>query len=248
MTPANETTTLLEAKGVSKRYRDGDRDLHVLRGVDLTIRRGEAISIVGTSGSGKSTLLNILGALDRPTEGEIRIEGVGYNSLDDGKLADLRARRVGFIYQFHHLLPEFSALENVMLPGLISKRPFNELLARATELLAAVGLAERLTHRPSRLSGGEQQRVALARALMNNPDLVLADEPTGDLDVETTQVVTELIWKHTVGSGRSFVLVTHDLALARRASRVFRLTRGVLAEETGTVAAAAAISTNGEAR
>jgi lipoprotein-releasing system ATP-binding protein len=219
---------MLQVRGVSKTYRDGDRILEVLRGVDLTVHRGEAVAIIGSSGAGKSTLLHILGALDRPSQGEITLDGQMYSRLGDKQLAALRARHVGFIYQFHHLLPEFSALENVLVPGLILEMRYSEMIERASQLLRAVGLGERLDHRPARLSGGEQQRVALARALMNNPDLVLADEPTGDLDQETGQAVIDLIWKETIGSGRSFIIVTHDPLIAGRANRIYSLEHGQL--------------------
>jgi len=217
---------------LTKIYHDGERILEVLRGVDLTVNRGEAVAVIGASGAGKSTLLHILGALDRPSSGEIELDGEAYAGFNDAALAALRARRVGFIYQFHHLLPEFSALENVFVPGLIARTPFAEMMARARGLLNDVGLGERMSHRPSRLSGGEQQRVALARALMNNPDLVLADEPTGDLDPDTGQAVIDVIWNQTVGQGRSFLIVTHDHSIARRANRVFRLLHGKLQPET----------------
>ncbi len=223
---------LLRSRGVTKTFRDGERTLEVLRGIDLTLKRGEAVAVVGASGAGKSTLLHILGALDRPTQGEIEFDGQAYSSLSEAGLASLRAQRVGFIYQFHHLLPEFSAFENLAIPGLISKMPYAEISQRAEQLLHSVGLSERMTHRPSRLSGGEQQRVALARALMNNPDLVLADEPTGDLDPDTGQAVIDVIWNQTVGQGRSFLIVTHDPTIARRADRILRLSHGRLHPET----------------
>lgn len=235
-TPAAPATSsrrevMLLARGISKTYRDGDRILEVLRGVDLTVHRGEAVAIIGSSGAGKSTLLHILGALDRPTHGEITLDGQMYSRQGDKQLAALRARHVGFIYQFHHLLPEFSALENVLVPGLILEMRYGEMIERASRLLRAVGLGERLDHRPARLSGGEQQRVALARALMNNPSLVLADEPTGDLDHETGQAVIDLIWKETVGCERSFIIVTHDPQIARRANRIYCLENGRLRPE-----------------
>ncbi len=222
---------LLRARQVKKTYRDGDRTLEVLRGVDLTLRRGEAAAIIGASGTGKSTLLHILGALDRATTGEVALDGQDYARLGDSALARLRAARIGFIYQFHHLLPEFTALENTLMPGLILKTPYAVMLERAVALLREAGLGERMEHRPTRLSGGEQQRVALARALMNNPDLVLADEPTGDLDQETGQRVMDVIWKQTVGAGKSFLIVTHDPQIARRANRVYRLVQGILRPE-----------------
>jgi len=225
--------TLLRAKGVTRTYRDGDRILPVLKGVDLELHRSEYISIVGQSGSGKSTLLHILGALDRATEGDVWLEGVAYSSLNARSLALVRANKVGFIYQFHHLLPDFTALENVFLPGMIARGNAPQLIARATQLLERVGLSERITHRPSRLSGGEQQRVALARALMNDPLVVLADEPTGDLDQKTGNEVMKVVLDETVGQGRSLVIVTHDPAVAGRAKRSFRIVDGMLEQTVG---------------
>ncbi len=219
---------LLRAKGVTRTYRDGDRILPVLTGVDLDLHREEYISIVGQSGSGKSTLLHILGALDRATAGDVTLEGVSYASLGPRALASVRARKVGFIYQFHHLLPDFTALENVFLPGMIARGHAPQLIARATKLLERVGLRERMTHRPSRLSGGEQQRVALARALMNDPLIVLADEPTGDLDQKTGSEVMQVVLDETVGQGRSLIIVTHDPAVAKRAKRSFKIADGKL--------------------
>lgn len=219
---------LLQATGVQKTYHDGERILEVLAGADITVRRGEFVSIVGQSGSGKSTLLHILGALDRPTAGEITFEGQSYMKLSSNALARLRASRIGFIYQFHHLLPEFTALENVYLPGMINRRPTNEIVDKAAESLTRVGLGDRLEHRPPKLSGGEQQRVALARAIMNDPLLVLADEPTGDLDQKTGREVLEYVLGQTVGAGRSLVVVTHDPQIAARADRQYRLEAGRL--------------------
>lgn len=220
---------LLEAREVCKTYKDGERTLEVLRGVDFDLRRGEYVAIIGTSGSGKSTLLHLLGALDRPTSGEITLEGQAYSQFGARKLAGLRATKVGFIYQFHHLLGDFTALENVFMPGMIARRPTPELIERATGMLAEVGLAERIYHRPVKLSGGEQQRVALARALMNDPVVVLADEPTGDLDQKTGQEVMDFVLAQTVEAGRSLVIVTHDPAIAARAHRTFVLEGGRLA-------------------
>ena len=211
-------------------YRDGSRTLEVLKGADFQISRGEYVSVVGKSGSGKSTFLHILGALDVATEGSISLDGEEYSSLSAKKLAKIRTRKIGFIYQFHHLLPEFSALENVILPGMIDRVPLGDLEARAEEMLTRVGLGERLQHRPSKLSGGEQQRVALARAVMNDPLLVLADEPTGDLDQQTGREVLDFILEQTVKANRSLVVVTHDPAVAERADRRYRLEDGRLAE------------------
>ena len=230
---ASQNPILLSVRGVVKTYHDGDRILEVLRGIDLTLKRGETAAIIGSSGAGKSTLLHILGALDLPSAGEIELMGRNFAKLSERSLAELRARSVGFIYQFHHLLPEFSALENVLAPGLILRTPYAKMLERAAQLLDSAGLKDRIHHRPARLSGGEQQRVALARALMNNPDLVLADEPTGNLDQETGRMVMDLIWDQTAGQGRSLIIVTHDPAIARRAHRVFKLDQGRLKPERG---------------
>jgi lipoprotein-releasing system ATP-binding protein len=219
---------VLRARKVSKSYRDGERTLQVLDGLDFHLAAGEFVSIVGQSGSGKSTLLHLLGALDRATSGEIALCGRDYATLSAAELDQVRATRIGFIYQFHHLLPEFSALENVFLPGMIQRRPTPELIARATHLLQRVGLGERLNHRPVKLSGGEQQRVALARALMNDPAVVLADEPTGDLDQKTGREVLDFVLEHTAGEGRCLVIVTHDPAIAARADRTYTLQNGRL--------------------
>jgi lipoprotein-releasing system ATP-binding protein len=216
---------------LKKSYFDGPRVLPVLKGLNLTVSRGEAVSIIGASGAGKTTLLHLLGALDRPTAGEIVFDGKPYSEQRDSDLARIRNRHIGVIYQFHHLLPEFNALENVMIPALIAEQNKGEIREHACDTLSQVGLSERLTHRPARLSGGEQQRVALARALINNPDLVLADEPTGDLDLQTGAAMIELIWQHTVGSGKSLIIVTHDPDIAAKANRCFRLHDGVLIVE-----------------
>jgi predicted ABC-type transport system involved in lysophospholipase L1 biosynthesis ATPase subunit len=226
-----DNSLLLRAKGVTRTYRDGERTLSVLKGVDLDLHRSEYISIVGQSGSGKSTLLHILGALDKATTGEVTLDGVAYSSLGPRALAAVRTTKVGFIYQFHHLLPDFTALENVFLPGMIARGNAPQLIARATKLLERVGLGERLTHRPSRLSGGEQQRVALARALMNDPLIVLADEPTGDLDQKTGSEVMQVVLDETVGQGRSLIIVTHDPNVAGRAKRSFRIIDGRLVKD-----------------
>lgn len=222
---------VLEAIDVKKNFFDAHRVLEVLKGVNLCVQQGESIAIVGVSGAGKSTLLHLLGALDRPTAGTIILSGHDYGSLKDKELAQIRNRRVGFIFQFHHLLAEFSALENVMIPSLINGSPRGEVTKRATSLLEEVGLGERLNHRPAKLSGGEQQRVALARALANDPDIVLADEPTGDLDLNTGGEMISLIWAYTVGRDKSLVIVTHDPEIASKAHRIYRLHHGVLHDE-----------------
>jgi lipoprotein-releasing system ATP-binding protein len=221
---------ILIAKNITKEFIDGERRLRVLSGVNLEIHPGEFVSIIGQSGSGKSTLLHIIGALDKPTEGTVELLGQPYAQLSQKQLAAVRCRNVGFVYQFHHLLPEFTALENVLMPGLIDGRSQASAVERAMELLGKVGLAERLDHRPSKLSGGEQQRVAIARALLNDPAVVLADEPTGNLDTRTSGEVLQFLFDVTTGLGKSLVMVTHDNAIAARANRRFHLQDGVLSE------------------
>jgi len=200
--------------------------VEVLRGVDLDIRRGDSLAIVGTSGVGKSTLLHILGTLDRPTSGQVLWEGQEVFNLDDQQLADFRNRKVGFVFQFHHLLPEFNALENVMLPVLISRRPRSEAQDRAEAILSQVGLKDRLHHRIGALSGGEQQRVAVARALALEPEVLLADEPTGNLDPRTGGQVHELLLSLNREKGVTTVIVTHNLELAKRLDRQITLVDG----------------------
>ncbi|TLY29633.1 MAG: ABC transporter ATP-binding protein [Ignavibacteria bacterium] len=202
--------------------------LHVLRGINLEILGGEFISVVGASGSGKSTLLHILGGLDRPTEGEVFWLEKNIGTLGDEELARLRGGTVGFVFQFHHLLPEFSALENVMIPIMIQAKSTGEAAARATRLLNRVGLQDRLRHRPSELSGGEQQRVAVARALANNPQIVFADEPTGNLDSVSSQNLHELLRELNRTEKQTFLIVTHNERFARESSRIFRMTDGIL--------------------
>ncbi|MGM0576263.1 MAG: ABC transporter ATP-binding protein [Myxococcota bacterium] len=208
------------------------RSLHVLRGVDLTIGRGEMVSIVGQSGVGKSTLLQIIGTLDRPTGGEVRYDGVDVLTLPEQRLAAFRNRRIGFIFQFHHLLAEFSALENVMLPALISGHTRRDAIRRATPLLESVGLADRLEHKPGELSGGEQQRVAVARALVMGPDVVFADEPTGNLDIRTSDEIHHLLVELNARTETAFVVVTHNVRLAWLMRRHLLLEHGVVRELT----------------
>jgi lipoprotein-releasing system ATP-binding protein len=229
MTNSN-STPVLEATGLWKEYHDGSRTLAVLRGADLSVVPGEIVSIVGTSGSGKSTLLHLLGALDRPSKGAVRIAGEDLSTRTARELAVIRNRHIGFIFQFHHLLAEFTALENVMAPGLIARRPEEEVRKIATGLLERLGLAERLTHRPSQLSGGEQQRVALARSILNGPSVIMADEPTGNLDAATAATVIELLWDEVRQQNRSLILVTHDPEIAARADRSLRLRDGLLVQ------------------
>jgi lipoprotein-releasing system ATP-binding protein len=221
---------LLDGRGLRKVFAGGDgQPLEVLRGVDMTVRRGEVVAIVGASGAGKSTLLQLLGALDRPTGGDIWLEGSRYADLDSEGLADLRNRRIGFVFQFHHLLREFSALENVMLPLQIAGTPNKQARSRAEELLAEVGLAGRMTHRPAELSGGEQQRCAVARALVHDPSLVLADEPSGNLDHANSDRLHEIFFRLAREYETAVVLVTHNRQLAARADRVLWLEDGRIA-------------------
>jgi lipoprotein-releasing system ATP-binding protein len=222
------------ARGVRKSYRYGDgSELRVLDGVDLTIETGEAVAIVGTSGAGKSTLLHILGALDRPDAGTIHIGGTAVAGLDPDALAALRNRRVGFVFQFHHLLREFSALENVMLPALVGGGEPEEARESAREILTAVGMADRLDHLPRQLSGGEQQRVAVARALANRPLVLLADEPSGNLDAHTGEQLHDLLFRIRAERQLALVVVTHNQELARRADRVLVMRNGRLGREEG---------------
>ena len=229
MTETAAGTPALEARRLRRTYTGvSGPDLHILRGVDLTLKRGEAVAIVGASGSGKSTLLHLLGALDRPTGGSVLLDGVDIGSLGDEEAAAIRNIRLGFVFQFHHLLLDFSALENVMVPALIQGRSSAGAKETAGELLRQVGLGDRLGHKPGELSGGEQQRVAVARALVNHPLVILADEPTGNLDADTSEQVHEVLFALKDRYGVALVVVTHNRALASRAGRVLRLDRGVL--------------------
>ena len=219
---------LLEATGVERDFQDGPRVLHVLRGVDLRVRPGESVAVAGASGAGKSTLLHLLAGLDRPTGGRILFDSTDLTTMGDQALARFCNRSIAIIFQFYHLLAEFSALEDVMMPGLIAGGSRRGLRQRAGDLLGAVGLGDRLRHRPSQLSGGEQQRVAIARALINDPDLVLADEPTGNLDAETGQAIVDLLWQQTIGRDRTLIIVTHEASIAERADRRYLLSGGTL--------------------
>lgn len=217
---------ILQTIDLQKSYLSGPAELTVLNGINISIEAGEIISIVGDSGVGKSTLLNLMGALDRPTDGAILYEGQDIFKLTNGELASFRNSELGFIFQFHHLLPEFSATENVMMPILISGKKKREAQALAEELLRSVGLAGREDHRPGELSGGEQQRVAVARALVNEPKVVLADEPTGNLDRRTSEGIHDLLWELNERMNQTFVIATHNENLARRSDRIFRLADG----------------------
>jgi lipoprotein-releasing system ATP-binding protein len=227
---SSTNTIVLEATNVQKSFMSGKERLEVLRGVSVQIRTNEILSISGASGSGKSTLLHILGALDAPTAGEVVLDAVSFTKLTPAALAEFRNRTIGFVFQFHHLLPEFTALENVSMPAMIQGVGQREAGQQAEELLGLVGLADRLHHKPTELSGGEQQRVAVARALVNRPKLVLGDEPTGNLDDRTSKQLQELLWSLNEKLGMSFVIVTHDDELAGLAHRKMRLAGGVLHE------------------
>ena len=224
---------LVVAANVKKSFHHMGRTLDVLRGIDITIGAGEMVGVVGQSGAGKSTFLHCMGTLDIPSSGSIRIDGEEITSLSSTRLADLRNRTIGFVFQFHHLLPEFNALENVMMPGLIQGRPRKDLEARASALLEEVGLRERALHRPGELSGGEQQRVALARALVLEPKLILADVPTGNLDSGTSQQIHELFFRINEQRGTTIIVVTHNMSLAESMPRVVTLKDGRVEKDEG---------------
>lgn len=221
---------VLRCEEIRKNFKSksGDGELKILRGVNLSVHKSEITAIVGSSGSGKSTLLHILGGLDRPTSGDVFWHGESIYKHKPEKLAELRNKNVGFVFQFHHLLPEFTAAENVMMPGLIRGDDFNTAHDRAKDLLARFGLSERLEHRPSQLSGGEQQRVSMARALMNNPSIILADEPTGNLDEKNTENILSLLFELRKTDGVAIAVITHEEVIAERCDTIYSLQNGTL--------------------
>jgi lipoprotein-releasing system ATP-binding protein len=219
----NEPAAVLEAEGLSKTYEEGVAPVVVLDGVDLSVKPGEMVAVVGASGSGKSTLLHLLGGLDRPTAGTVRIQGASMSSMSEEERSKLRSRCVGFVFQFHQLLPEFTALENAMMPGWIAGRPSAQVRERAENLLSDLGLAERLEHKPAELSGGEQQRVAVARALHLKPAVLLADEPTGNLDRPATAALLSILERYRHEESQAIVIATHNPEVANSAGRVLAL-------------------------
>lgn len=215
---------MLEAKGIEKSY----GALKVLKGVDISVKKGEIVSIVGASGAGKSTLLHLLGTLDNPDKGTLVVNGTNVYTQTSNGLAAFRNKHIGFVFQFHNLLPEFSAVENVMIPGLLSGRPDQDVKQRAEKLLVELGLADRIHHKPSELSGGEQQRTAAARALMNEPDIILADEPSGNLDSKNAKDLHELFFRLRSQFGQTFIIATHNQELANMADRKLEMRDGII--------------------
>ena len=225
---SEKVENVIVAQAVRKAYREADRSVEVLKGIDLTVRAGELLAVVGASGSGKSTLLHVLGALDSIDQGEVTVAGYKVHALNEVERGELRNRKLGFVYQFHHLLPEFTALENVAMPLLIRREDEGRAYEAAEKILTALGLGERLSHLPSQMSGGERQRCAIARAMVTNPACILADEPTGNLDRQTADSVFESLVDLAKRQGTACVIVTHDLNLAARCDRVVTIEDGVI--------------------
>jgi lipoprotein-releasing system ATP-binding protein len=225
----NESAPILIAKGIHKAYAIGDRRLEVLRGVDITVARGEFLALRGSSGAGKSTLLHLFGGLDLPDSGTIEVSGHSLTTMGGNDLARFRNQRIGFIFQAYHLLPELTALENVLLSARIARRSYSQAESAARKLLDRVGLSGRLDHRPNQLSGGEQQRVGIARALVNDPELILADEPTGNLDSNTGKEIMGILLELRADRNATLIIATHDLGVAAKAERVIMLTDGLVA-------------------
>lgn len=219
---------LVNVKELYKQYRIGKKDIPVLKGINFSIEQGEIVAVMGKSGAGKSTLLNLVGTLDRPDSGIIEFNGENILKYDDKKLADFRNKNLGFVFQFHYLLPEFNALENIMLPGLIKGDNRTDLIRRAEGLLEIIGLSDRKTHKSAELSGGEQQRIAFARALINKPSLILADEPSGNLDNISSENLHEIMWSLARENKTAFIVVTHDRNLAEKADRIVNIIDGVI--------------------
>ena len=229
--PGTPQVPLVQVKNLHKSFHLGNQPVEVLRGINLDVHRGEMLSVMGASGAGKSTLLHIMGTLDRPTKGTILYGGQSLQELSEPALAEFRNRRIGFVFQFHHLLPEFSALENTYLPALIQKQPKAQAIDAARSLLSEVGLSHRYDHKPGELSGGEQQRVAVARALIRNPELVLADEPTGNLDTHTGDALFDLLRTLNQKHGIAFVIVTHNEKLSTQTNRLIHLEDGLITQD-----------------
>jgi lipoprotein-releasing system ATP-binding protein len=220
--------TILKIEKLNKHYKDKKRDIHILNDLDFEIKKGEFVSVLGKSGSGKTTFLNMIGMLDQPDSGDIYYAGQNVSKAEANKIDLLRNEMLGFIFQFHYLLPEFTALENVMLPGLIGKKNKEDVKKRASELLTEMGLGDRLDHKPTELSGGEKQRVAISRAMINEPKIILADEPTGNLDEETSEVIHKLLRKICEEKNQTIIVVTHSTELASITDKRYHLTKGKL--------------------